>query len=269
MFVLKLSFSTLGCPRWSFGEVVSTSKDLGLNGIEIRGLGSEMFAPRIAEFSPANRQKTIEKLASTGLEIPILTSGATLAAPGKEKAQASFVEACTYINLADTLGVPYIRVMGTGEPQKSDGNFALGAQLYRALCEYAAMFNVTPLVETNGNLSDSDEIIKFVDGIENAGILWDIHHTVSFGKEAPADTVKKLGSLIKHVHVKDSEIIDGSIQYCMLGYGNIPVIDSINALKGIGYNGYISLEWVKRWKPDLQEPGIVFAHYKSYMDRII
>ena len=35
-----------------------------------------------------------------------------------------------------------------------------------------------------------------------------------------------------------------------------------------GIDGFFSLEWVKRWNPDLQEPGIVFAHYKNYMDSL-
>ena len=35
-----------------------------------------------------------------------------------------------------------------------------------------------------------------------------------------------------------------------------------------GFDGFFSLEWVKRWNPDLQEPGIVFAHYKNYMDSL-
>ncbi|MCR4615509.1 MAG: sugar phosphate isomerase/epimerase [Clostridiales bacterium] len=266
---MKLSFSTLGCPRWNFGEVVSISKDLGFNGIEIRGLGSEMFAPRISEFSPENREKTLKRLADLGLEIPILTSGATLADPDKEKAQAAFVEACAYINLANALGVPYIRVMGTGKPQKSEGNFELGAKLYYALCEYGELFNVTPLIETNGDLSSSDEILKFLDaaGAKNCGVLWDVHHTVVFGEEKPDYTAEKLGKLIKHVHIKDSKVNDGVITYCMMGKGSIPVIDAINELKKLDYKGFISLEWVKRWQPDLQEPGIVFAHYKTYMDR--
>ncbi len=266
---MKLSFSTLGCPRWNFGEVVSISKDLGFDGVEIRGLGSEMFAPRIAEFSAENREKTMKRLRDIGLEIPILTSGAAIADINREKAQAAFVEACAYINLANALGVPYIRVMGTGQPQKSEGDFELGAKLYAALCEYGELFNVTPLAETNGNLSSSDEMLKFLDaaGAKNCGVLWDIHHTVVFGEEKPGYTASKLGSLIKHVHIKDSKVTDGVITYCMMGHGDIPVIDSINELKKLNYTGFISLEWVKRWKPDLQEPGIVFAHYKSYMDR--
>ena len=33
---MKVSFSTLGCPEWSWAEITSMAKDLGFDGIEIR-----------------------------------------------------------------------------------------------------------------------------------------------------------------------------------------------------------------------------------------
>ena len=35
---MKLSLSTLGCPGWSWNEIFATAKDLGMNGIEVRGV---------------------------------------------------------------------------------------------------------------------------------------------------------------------------------------------------------------------------------------
>ena len=62
---------------------------------------------------------------------------------------------------------------------------------------------------------------------------------------------------------------DGKVEYRMMGYGDVPVFDALKLLREGGYEGYISLEWVKRWCPDLQEPGIVFAHYATYMRYLI
>lgn len=266
---MKLSFSTLGCPSWSLDEVFTTAKDLGLDGVEIRGISDKIYVPDFEAFKDENLQKTKDSIAKINLAIPVLDSGAVLA--DNKKAQESFVEACDYINLASKLGVKYVRVMGTGEPQETPGNFELGAKLYGLLCEYASLFSVTPLIETNGKLASSQEMLKFIEqaGNKNCGVLWDIHHTVQFANETPEQTAKALSALIKHVHVKDSVIVDGNIEYKMMGYGNIPVGDTINALKSIGFDGFVSLEWVKRWKPDLQEPGIVFAHFASYMKSLL
>ena len=53
----------------------------------------------------------------------------------------------------------------------------------------------------------------------------------------------------------------GSTVYKMIGNGDIPLKDAIKGLKSIGYDRYITLEWVKRWQPDLAAAGIVFARY--------
>ena len=39
---MKISFSTLACPDFSWTEIYSMAKDVGFNGIEIRGVGEEM-----------------------------------------------------------------------------------------------------------------------------------------------------------------------------------------------------------------------------------
>lgn len=266
---MKLSFSTLGCPRWNLDEVFTTAKDLGLDGVELRGISDKIYVPDFDAFSDENISKTIDLINNIGIEIPVIDSGAAIA--DNIKAKDAFVEACDYINLASRLGVKYVRIMGTGEPQITDGNFELGAKLFGLICEYASIFNVTPLIETNGKLAIADEMLEFVklSGNNNFGILWDVHHTVQFAKQTPKQTVDALGKYIKHVHVKDSIIKDGNIQYKMMGHGEIPIPEAINELKAINFDGYVSLEWVKRWKPDLQEPGIVFAHFASYMKTLL
>ena len=59
---MKLAFSTLGCPGWSWEEIYATAKDLGLDCIEIRGLENEMYAPEAKPFRPENMDKTIATL---------------------------------------------------------------------------------------------------------------------------------------------------------------------------------------------------------------
>ena len=58
---MKLSFSTLGCPRMSFGDIQAIAKDLSYDGIEIRGVMHVIDAPDIREFSPEKREKTMAR----------------------------------------------------------------------------------------------------------------------------------------------------------------------------------------------------------------
>ncbi len=75
---MKLAFSTLGCPGWSWDEIYATAKDMGMAGIEIRGIENEMFAPNTKPFRKENIAQTVDKLRRTGMQIPMLTTGAEL-----------------------------------------------------------------------------------------------------------------------------------------------------------------------------------------------
>ncbi|MEI6101964.1 MAG: hypothetical protein WCP73_09010 [Eubacteriales bacterium] len=54
----------------------------------------------------------------------------------------------------------------------------------------------------------------------------------------------------------------------MMGYGDIPIAQCVAELDKIGYTGSFCLEWVKRWNINLEDPGIAFAQYASYMQKL-
>lgn len=256
----------MGCPGWSWNEIFATAKDLGINGIEIRGIGKEMFAPKIPELNAEEWQKNSAKLAKAGMKIPMLASGACL---GTDNLEQYLAEAKDYIDFARTIGVPFVRVMVSAVPEPTGKeNLPQTMQAYRQLCEYAAGKNVMVLLETNGILANSKvmrDVMEKTD-LATAGVLWDIHHPFRYYNESPEETYQNLKPWIRYLHVKDSVMQNDKVQYRMMGYGDVPVFDTLKVLHKDGYEGFITLEWVKRWSPDLQEPGIVFAHYVSYMN---
>ena len=207
---MKLAFSTLGCPGWSFKEIISTARDAGFDAIEIRGIGEQMYAPAIPEFSDEKIDETLRLLSAVRLRVPVLTSGAALAEP--EKAQASFDEACAYIKLASRLGAPYVRVMGTGAPQPETGDWALAGRLYADLCAFAAPLGVTPLLETNGELAFSPKMAELMRaGGANAGFYG--MSTIRPVLPASLSNRRTAGGPIRHVHLKDFVIQNGKPAY--------------------------------------------------------
>ncbi len=266
---MKLCFSTIGCPDWSWDEIFATVKDMGFPGVEVRGIGDELFIPNARPFIDKHIAITTAQLRRSGVEIPMLTSGICLATDSEE---AVMHDAAAYIDLAQKLGTPYIRLMPTSKPQ-AEGPIdeEMVADRYEKICAYGAERGVAPLIETNGVFCDTGYFARFLNKIqaENKGVLWDIHHPYRYHGEMPEETMRNIGGLIRYVHVKDSRMENGDVKYRMMGYGDVPVEDAVRRLSAAGYNGYLSLEWVKRWNRDLEDGGVVFAHYKGYMDHLL
>lgn len=260
---MKLAFSTIGCPEWSFKEIYAAAKDMNFDGVEIRGIADEVNVPKIKVFSEDKIDKTVETLKSHNLEISMLTSGICLGI----KNETAYDEACEYLDLAHKLGVLYVRLMISDKPYPEDVDMEKARSIYEKICRYGEDKGVMPLIETNGTLADSAEMKKFIESInsENKGVLWDIHHPYRFFNEPAKLTCQNIGKYVKYVHVKDSVMQGGKVVYRMMGYGDVPVYDCLKSLKEIGYDGYVTFEWVKRWNKDLESGGIVFAHYMNYM----
>ena len=93
------------------------AKDLGYSGIEIRGLGKDIFAVQAQPFTGDQLNNTIEKLSSLNLGIPCLSSGCCLRV--SEKAEVNYTEILQYIQLASKLGTPYVRILADAEPHST------------------------------------------------------------------------------------------------------------------------------------------------------
>jgi len=200
---MKLAFSTLGCPFWTWDEIISTAKDLGMNGIEVRGVYNEINAPDAPPFQKANLAETKDRLKRLGLEICLLSSSVVLS--DKKNIDAYMIEAKDYIWLAAELGTRYVRVLADKSPEVTgdvDGSFV--AEKLSELCEYALKFNITIIVETNGIYADTTALVKLIEsiGCTNVGILWDIHHPFRYFNEPIEKSYENIKKYLKHIHVK-------------------------------------------------------------------
>lgn len=267
---MKLAFSTLGCPDWSFDEITATAKDLGFDGVEIRGVGNQLFAPAISQFSESRIEKTIEKLKALNVEIPCLTSACCFR--DASVIDSTVKETEEYIELAASLGTKYIRILGdeTANPL-AEVNDDIVCQGIKRVARKAEEYGVILLVETNGAYSDTKRLSALIKSIDspNVCVLWDVHHPIRYNNESVAETFENIKDYVKYVHIKDSVSENGKVTYKMMGFGDLPVKEIISCLKDNKYDGYISLEWVKRWYAELEAPGVVFMQYISFMRKAL
>ncbi len=263
---MKISFSTLACPDYEWSDIYSMAKDLGFDGIEIRGLGDDIFAVKARPFTEGQISKTVKKLSEIGIEIPCLSSGCCL--KDKNNLDEVISEISSYINLAVKLKTPFIRILGDREPMPVDEvDDSYVAEVLVKLADIAKDKGVTLLVETNGVYADTKRLKALLDKVDRIEIaaLWDMHHPYRYANENPDETVENLGAYIKYCHVKDSVMVDGKAEYKLMGEGDMPLSEMFDALGKIGYDGYISLEWVKRWAKNIFSAGVVFPQYADFM----
>lgn len=263
---MKLSFSTLGCPRWSIEEIFATAKDFGYDGVELRGVQNELHMTRHKALRPENIMNTRDELKRLALEVACMTSGCVIS--DAENIEQNKDELKQYIQAAANLGVPYVRVLGDkyAGPSAPVDDY-LVEQVAGELGEIAQKAGVTLLIETNGSYADTNRLAKLLSDINCDGVkaLWDMHHPYRYFGEDPKDTVDNIGSFTRHVHLKDSLMQNGRVAYRMMGQGDVPAQKCIELLEALGYDGYYSLEWLKRFDATLEDPGIVFMQYVGYM----
>ncbi len=266
---LPLGFSTLGCPQWTWRQVLDFAAAHGFAAVELRGLLTAMDLTQVPELG-ARLADARQQLAERGLVVSDLGSSANMHEMDATKRAAQLDEARRFIDLAQALGAPYVRVFGNkyveGVPREA--MLAHIARGLRELGDYTREKRVTILIESHGDFTDSPALLEILERADSAAValLWDAHHTFVSGKEEPEDTVRRLGRYIRHTHLKDSVPAgpDGQDRrYVLTGTGEVPVRRQIEALVKSGYRGYYSFEWEKRWHPEIEEPEIAIAQFAT------
>lgn len=263
-----LSFSTLGCPKWSLDKILSEAVKDGYQGFEIRGLEGVMDLTKSPAFDTSDHIATTRrKVADTGLKIINLGASTQLHHADPATRQKHLDEAKRFITLADQLQCPFVRVFPDAFPKDQERSATLDriAKGLVELADYAKGSQVTVLLETHGDVVQSADLLGVMKAASSpkVGLLWDIFNMWAVTGEPPARAYETLRPYIRHVHIKDAKTVDGKHLYTALGLGDSPIFDGIAILKKSGYQGYYSFEWEKTWHPEIEEPEVVFPQYTT------
>ena len=263
-----IAFSTLGCPAWSWKNILDQADRLGYAAVELRGVAGEMDLPKVPELSGSRLTATKKDLSALGIVISDLGASAVMHETGAAREKA-LDEGRRFIDLAHTMGVKYVRMFGdkiaADEPR--DAVFARVIEGFQQMAAHAKPAGVTVLMESHGDFTHSKDIAAVLTGVASDAfaLLWDAHHTYVDGHEPPADTYAALGRWVRHTHLKDSTPAGAERRYVLTGTGDVPVKSQVQTLAAAGYNGYYCLEWEKKWHPEIEEPEVAFPHYARTM----
>lgn len=268
---MRLAFSTLGCPGWSLERVATAVRTYGYEGVELRLLDGEIIPPDLA---PTARVRIRQALA--GLPIVALGTSCRFNAPSRAERQASEETARQYLALARDLGAPAIRVFGGQPPAGVDLATVAGwvAESLARLAPAAERLGVRVLLETHDAFSAGETVGRVLRQVDSpwVGALWDIRHPFRTG-EPVAATLAALEGFLHHVHVGDGRRRpDGGWETTLLGEGEVPVREMLRALASRGYQGYLSVEWEKKWHPEIPEPEVALPQHarvlRAYLQEI-
>lgn len=265
-----LSFSTLGCPDWSFEKIVSFAAANDYNGIEFRSIQRELDLRKCAAFNNDDNIKTsLQLLNSKNLKVVDLGSSAELHHKEGEERRKNLDEAKRFIDLAQKLDCPYIRVFPNDFPddQTHEKTIALIADGLKELGDYASNKNVSVLLETHGKVVYTADVLSIMQlaNHPHVGLVWDVYNMWSVTKEQPAQVYEGLKKYIKHAHIKDAKLIDEKDEYVLIGEGTSPIFEAVDMLARNNYTGFYSFEWEKLWHPEIGDSAIAIADYPKKM----
>lgn len=264
-----LSFSTLGCPDWTFQQIVDFAVQHHYQGIEVRGIQKQLDLTQCSEFNKQNILSTLSLMEDKALHFVDLGSSCTLHFPESAERNKNLDEGKRFIDLAQQLKCPYVRVFPNNFPkdQEKSATIDLITKGMLSLADYANGSDVSVLIESHGDLLQIEDLEKVMKASEHnhAGMIWDVTNMWIKTKESPALAYERLKKYIRHTHIKDASMVEEKIRYKFLGQGEVPIFEAIDVLAKNGYKGYYSFEWEKLWHPEIEAPELAIADYAQVM----
>jgi len=269
MTARRIAFSTLAFPDATLARAVALGRSWGYAGVELRLIDGELIDPAM----PAAERVAVRRTTSAaGLPIVAVDSSIRLTDddPGPELRQ--------FLELASDWESPLVRVFGGALPDgdqpsaaaERQARLAAAARVLEAAAGVAERLGVAIGVETHDSFSAARVVAELLAMVESpsVGAVWDSHHPYRMG-ERPAEIYAALGSRLLLAQVKDArrapERADGW-QLVLLGDGEVPVREMLAVLAAGGYEGWISVEWEKRWHREIEEPEVALPHHLRLLD---
>ena len=260
---MNLCFSTLGCCDRSLDEIFALCARYGFSSLEIRGIGGVLDNRLIPEFGENRIEETLGRFKNAGVSPLVL--GTSCLFHDAEKFDGAVEEGKAAVMTAASLGACAIRVFGNnlGEnPQISTERVIDGIG---RILKTADENGIDVLLEVHGDFNTIEALSPVAEAIKTEkhfGLIWDICHTHRPYGENWLEFYNAFRPYIKHVHIKDIK----ADKLVLPGEGEIPIKSIVSQLLADGYGGAFSLEWEKKWHPELCEIEDAIAAFLRQID---
>jgi len=246
---LKIVFSTKNHNEPSFLELCEFAHSYGCNGFEIFDAKAEQKSHFDSILRGNMTADSKRKLLNRGLSISALSFPKPI-----ESDDVSAEEITHYVDMAKSASISKITLFINDKPDIKK----LAVKLSSAI-ENAENNHIQILLETSNYLSNTENVLEIINAVSSAnlGASWNIRDTFFCGKETAEETIETLGAYIKYVRLGDRK--DGTD--VLIGEGDLPVTEFIDALSSLNYDSYVCVEW----NDEIGDADIVLTHFLSFI----
>lgn len=256
-----LAFSTLAFPGQPLAKVAQFGRQCGYEGIELRLVDGEL----IDRAMPAEERRRVKRDVG-GLPVVAVDTSVRLTEEGPVPQIKAFLE------LANEWEAPAVRVFGGKLPEEARARreaLAGAAKVLEDVVADAERLGVVVALETHDSFSASRVVAELLALVPSAwvGAVWDSHHPYRVG-ESPAEVYANIGERLVLAQVKDArrDVSDPSgWKLVLMGQGEVPVREMLSVLGRHGYSGAVSVEWEKRWHPEIEEPEVALPQHMELL----
>jgi len=218
-----------------------------------------------ADLSASRRAEVRRILQAHNLRLAGVGASTRFTSADRSERQANVDELRRYLALANALEAPMVRTFGGNLPDGAALEQAADwvADGIRAVLPDAERYGVTVMLETHDAFCRGVDVARVLARVDHPRFqaIWDVHHPYRMG-ESIEETWRWIGARVGHVHLKDARRrADGSWQLVLMGAGEVPNRNVIKLLRANGYQGGLSIEWEKKWHPEIEEPEIALPQH--------
>jgi glucosamine-6-phosphate deaminase len=266
--MIRLAFSTLGCPAWPLARVLDTASRLGYDGVELRFLEGDDALWARPELTGDGLRETVGRLEDAGLAVPCVDTRSFFHSPDPAARRRAVEEAERSGELAARLGARGIRVFGDRVQPGADlaSTRAWIVESLALLRDRLRGTGVEVWLETHGDFAPAAATRSLLEeaGGDGLGAVWDPANAFSETGEDPEAGAALLGPFLRHVHLKDvRRPRDGRTPWppALPGRGDFEAERVLAGLQVRGEDRWVSFEWEKRWHPEIEEPEVALPHF--------
>ena len=224
---MKLIFSTENVIRASFLDTCRYAYDYGYAGFEIYDAVKERKQHYDSILRSGYVSDAKRKLVNRGLAVSALVYPYCV-----ESDEATSDSILKYVDMARNAGIERIILRNETKTE-----FNILAEKLTAAIKLAEQADIQILFETSGYLSETENVIDIINFFSSSaiGASWNVRETYFKAGESAETTIKSLGAYIKYARLGDMK--DG--KSVLIGEGELPVNNFINALTSLNFDGYI------------------------------